>query len=227
MAQYDEPEFDTDVPTLSEQNRELLERYLEALPADARALVTDSVQTAAEATGALRPLAVGDRAPDFTLRTPDGEAVQLGEHLDRGPVVLSFHRGGWCRFCSLELRALQRRQPAIEALGGRIIAVSPEGPDEARRTRQRNRVSFDVVSDPRNTVAATYGLVFPFYEHVEPVYREWGIDLPDWALGRLELPIPATYVIDTDGRIATAFADPDYTRRLEPSDAINALRALQ
>jgi peroxiredoxin len=226
MKPYAHTGLDTDIPTLSEQNRELLDDYLARLPAEARRVVTDAIQTAIEHDGAHDALGEGDRAPDFVLPTPDGCDIQLSELLAAGPVVLSFYRGGWCRFCSLELRALQRRRAAIEALGSRIVAVSPETPAKARRTRSENGVTFDLASDPGNQVASRYGLVFPFHELVDPVYRDWGIDLPPDEHNRLELPLPATYVIARDGVIATAFADPDYTRRMEPSEVIHALRDL-
>ncbi len=38
---------------------------------------------------------VGDRAPDFSLRNAEGALVSLHSLLERGPVVLSFFRGGW------------------------------------------------------------------------------------------------------------------------------------
>jgi hypothetical protein len=38
---------------------------------------------------------VGDRAPDFSLRDMEGSLVSLQSLLERGPVVLSFYRGGW------------------------------------------------------------------------------------------------------------------------------------
>ena len=69
------------------------------------------------ASGAAPGLAVGDRAPDFTLPNATGEPVRLAARLARGPVVLSFYRGEWCPFCNLELRALQAALPRFQARG--------------------------------------------------------------------------------------------------------------
>ena len=41
-----------------------------------------------------------------------------------------------------------------------------------------------------------------------------------------ELPVPATYVIDENGRIRTAYVDKDHTRRMEPSEIIFTLENL-
>ena len=40
-------------------------------------------------------LAVGERAPDFTLPNQEGKMVKLADRLAKGPVVLSFYRGEW------------------------------------------------------------------------------------------------------------------------------------
>jgi len=50
----------------------------------------------------------GERAPLFRLRSNNGDFVSLSEALDRGPVIVSFFRGGWCPFCRLELEALAK-----------------------------------------------------------------------------------------------------------------------
>ncbi len=54
-------------------------------------LVTEEL----ERTVALGALAVGERAPAFTLQTPEGASVRLSDELAHGPVVLSFYRGHW------------------------------------------------------------------------------------------------------------------------------------
>lgn len=40
-------------------------------------------------------LSEGDKAPGFVLPNAFGKKVALRDLLDRGPVVLSFYRGGW------------------------------------------------------------------------------------------------------------------------------------
>ncbi|MDH5648853.1 MAG: AhpC/TSA family protein, partial [Gammaproteobacteria bacterium] len=70
-------------------------------------------------------------------------------------------------------------------------------------------------------------LLFGVYEEMRPLYLQWGLDIPaangddTW-----ELPVPATYVIDSSGRVHTAFVEKDYTKRMEPSDIVKALKSL-
>ena len=55
-------------------------------------------------------LAVGAKAPNFTLNNPYGKPVKLSSLLRKGPVILVFYRGAWCPYCNLELKALQEKR---------------------------------------------------------------------------------------------------------------------
>jgi peroxiredoxin len=174
-----------------------------------------------------RALATGDDAVDFTLPNVEGDMVSSEALRHEGPVVVSFYRGGWCPYCNLELKALQEVNDEIKALGARLVAISPELPDETLSTAEKNDLEFEVLSDTDNKVADQYGLSFSLAEELRPIYKNWGADVatvnddPDW-----RLPLPATYVIDQDGRIVHSFTDEDYTARLEPDEILDSLRKL-
>ena len=90
------PEDARDVPRLQDE----LDRYKrEAGESAAPGEITDEAAAAAEARHVsrleLRPLGIGDRAPDFELPNAIGRTVSLGDLLTRGPVVLTFYRGVW------------------------------------------------------------------------------------------------------------------------------------
>ncbi len=118
--------------------------------------------------------------------------------------------------------------PEIAAAGADLVAISPERPDHALTTAQTNALGFGVLSDDGNAVARRFGLVFQFSPELRDLYRD-GLkkDLAVWnGTETYELPIPGTFVISRDGFIRLAFADPDYTKRLEPAEIVRALRAL-
>lgn len=168
----------------------------------------------------------GEDAPDFALPGPDGQMVRLRNELARDPVVLIFYRGGWCPYCNLALRAFQQALPALAKAGAGLIAVSPEAPDRVMTTREKNALGFHVLSDRGNEVARRYGLVFEMPEDMRAIYRARGLDLGAInADGRWELPIPAGFVIGSNGTVLRAHLDPDYRNRLEPADALAALAA--
>ena len=174
-----------------------------------------------------RALTVGDVIPAIELPNATGDRISVQTLLKQGPLVISFYRGGWCPYCNLELRALQQVLPEIQALGAQLVAISPETPDSSLTTQAKNDLSFQVLSDVRNQVAADFGLVFTLPEVLRPIYEGFGIDIPAHnGDSTFVLPLPATYVVQSDGVIAHAFINADYTQRMEPQDLLTVLRSL-
>src|SRR6266404_8192805 len=142
-------------------------------------------------------LKAGDRVPDFRLPDARGDYVRLCDLLAKGPVVLSFYRGGWCPYCNLELRALQKVLPQITALGAQLVAISSQTPDESLSTAEKNELAFPVLSDVGSATAKAFGIAFDLAEELRPIYARFGHALPDKNGDESRvLPIPATYVID-------------------------------
>ncbi|MGH8147487.1 MAG: peroxiredoxin family protein, partial [Rhodanobacteraceae bacterium] len=105
-----------------------------------------------------RAVAEGDRAPNFRLPNAQGGSVELYALLRQGPVVLTFYRGQWCPYCSLELRAYQSLLPQLQALGASLLAVSPQTPDNSLGTVEKHALNYPVLSDVGLHVARAYGL---------------------------------------------------------------------
>lgn len=169
-----------------------------------------------------------DPAPDFTLPNALGKPVSLSGLLQLGPVIVTFYRGAWCPYCNIQLRAYQAALPEFTALGARLVAISPQLPDGSLSTVQTNALSFDVLSDVGNKVAARFGLVYSLPEELRAALRANNKALPgingddSW-----ELPVPATYVIGHDGRIVLASIDVDYRNRLDPEAIVAALTLIR
>ncbi len=117
--------------------------------------------------------------------------------------------------------------PEITAAGASLVAITPELPDHSLSTVEKHQLTFEVLSDLGNEVARQFGLVFQLPAELRAVYEGFGIDLPKTqGNDRFELPIPGTFVIDRHVTVVMAFVDPDYTKRLEPSEIVEALQAL-
>ena len=172
-------------------------------------------------------LGVGATAPDFALPDIDGGTVRLYDLLAQGPVVLTFYRGAWCPYCNTSLQGFQAELGDIMDAGGYLVAVSPQAEIGSQEMAEANALSFPVLSDADNRVSRAYGLVFQVDASTRENYQAVGIDLAAvngseaW-----ELPVPATYVIDSGGIVRAAFVEADYTQRADPRDVIAALRAL-
>ncbi|MFK4065730.1 peroxiredoxin-like family protein [Streptomyces sp. NPDC029674] len=197
------------------------------LPPDVLEVMDRAAAELAASGLAERALTVGAPAPRFTLPSATGQEVSLEALLAEGPVVLTFYRGAWCPYCNLALRALQQHQGDFAARGARLVAVSPQIPDETLSLTEKEQLGFDVLSDIGSDVAEQYGVAFDLSDELGALYDRLGFDLDRVNDGHARtLPLPATYVIDRSGTVRWAFVDTDYTVRAEPSDILNALDAL-
>ncbi len=122
---------------------------------------------------------------------------------------------------------MQLALPEIKKLGGQLAAISPQLPDQSLAMVEERGIDFEVLSDLGNRVAREYGLVFTMPQELQEIYPKFGIDIPA-ANGddSYELPVPATYVIDSNGLIVLDFVEIDYTKRLEPASILEALRGI-
>jgi hypothetical protein len=107
------------------------------LPDDEKQTVGESFATLQTSDVAANAVNTGDMAPDFTLQNASGQPASLHGTLSRGPVILSFYRGGWCPFFNLELQALQQHLPEFRSLGTTLIGISPETPDHSLTTTEK------------------------------------------------------------------------------------------
>ena len=92
---------------------------------------------------------------------------------------------------------------------------------------KEKNLTFDLLSDPGNRVAKTYGLVYTFPEDLKQVYLQFGIDLSQYnGDDSWPLPMPGRFIIDRSGIIRYAEVNPDYTVRPEPEEVISVLEEL-
>jgi len=213
--------------SLSQDLANLAAQMADQLPQEVQTQMAAAAAELANSGLTDNSLTQGDRIPEFTLPNATGGQVTISELLASGPVVISFYRGGWCPYCNLELRALQQALPDIQAQGATLVAISPQTPDNSLSTAEKHDLSFEVLSDVGNRVARQFGVVFTVPETLRPVYESLGVDLPAYnGDDSFELPVPATYVVNTDGTIAQAFVNADYKQRQDPEAIVATLKQL-
>ena len=172
-------------------------------------------------------LGAGQLTPGFDLPDEDGALVSLDALLARGPAVVTFFRGGWCPYCSLQLQAYEAMLPALAALGAGLVAVSPQKPELSRAVAAKHALRFPMLSDAGSRVARRYGLVYQLSPALQDAHARSGVVLPDingdafW-----QLPVPATFVVEPSGRVALSYVDVDYRNRLDPAEILATLRSL-
>jgi peroxiredoxin len=203
----------------------ILAAPLGAQATDPKAVLAKATENLMRSGQAERAVHRGQKAPDFTLPDAKGQVVRLSGLLKKGPVILTFYRGGWCPYCNLQLRSYQAHLAEIRAKGAELVAVSPQIPEYTLSTAEKDALTFPVLSDVGGKVAREYGLVFQVPDEVVPIYRQFGIDLEKHnGDTRHELPIPGTYLIGPDGTVLLSHVDADYRKRLPVETLLAALK---
>ncbi|MGB5988545.1 MAG: peroxiredoxin-like family protein [Marinifilaceae bacterium] len=214
---------------LETQNKKVRDHFATAVPKEAQTIMANGINEVAHSSLIKHTIKVGDKAIDFTLTNAVGKKVNLYDMLKKGPVVLTWYRGGWCPFCNLQLQYLQNSLDSYKELGANIIAISPEKPDSSLSTIEKHKLEFEVLTDSNNKTGKKYGLVYKLSKQLNELYKKsFAIDLAkinDNAPN--ELPVPATFVIDQKGIIKYVFIDADYTRRAEPFDILEVLEEIK
>lgn len=203
------------------------EGFNASAPADVKEAFEQGVRDV-DALGLIKTsVQVGQKAPGFELPNATGTTTKLADMLAKGPVVVTFYRGGWCPYCNVQLDAMAQRMPEMKALGASVLAISPELPEKARVTKERGNLPFDVLSDHGNEVAGKFGISYELPEVVKGKLKgRVDFEAYNGADVGAELPLAATYVIAPDGTVAWSYVESDYRTRAEPEDVVAALKAL-
>ena len=203
------------------ERKELIAKYV---PPETQAIHAQAVDELKQRSLAANILPVGAKAPAFELQDHDGKKFRSTDLLAQGRLVLTFIRGRWCPFCVGQMEAMNLILPQIEQARASFAAISPQTVKQSYFMHDQHKLRFPLLSGAGNKVARQFGLTYRVPPLQEAVYRRASVNLPftngddSW-----ELPIPATYILDRDGRILYASASEDYTERPEPSDILKAL----
>jgi len=211
--------------SLTEQLKTLADNSAKRHPGEAQVLMKNAIDELKTTTIIEQAFKTGNSIPQIELPNATGKLVNVNKILSQGKkVVLAFYRGGWCPYCNLELRALQNYLPQIQEKGAELIAISPETPDNSLSTTEKNELTFEVLSDENNEAAKALNLVYQIPEYLNELYKTFGIDLEaSQENTERELPIAATYVINTNGKITYHFLEEDYKLRADPQAILGAL----
>jgi len=177
-------------------------------------------------TGIAEP---GDTLGDFELLDVHGAPIALSTAVGGRAAVVVLYRGAWCPYCNLTLRAYQ--DDLVPALADKciaLVAISPQKPDGSLSVKEKNELTFTVLSDPGNKIANRLGVMTSPTDDAQAAQRVMGLDLPEAnADGSFGLPMPTVVIVDATAVIRWIDVHPNYTTRTEVSDIIAALDTLR
>jgi thioredoxin-dependent peroxiredoxin len=147
-------------------------------------------------------LRVGDAAPEFSLRSQDGELVKLSDLVSEGNVVVYFYPKDGTPGCTAEAGAFRDSYAKFEELGARVVGISSDSVESHRGFAADCDLPFKILSDERGEVRKKYG-----------VSSSLGL-----------IPGRVTFVIDRHGTVRHVFSSQlQATRHVE--QALDGLRS--
>jgi peroxiredoxin len=157
----------------------------------------------------IAPLLIGEKAPNTSLKTIDGNSVSFLETLDKKKTILVFYRGGWCPYCNQHLSALAEAEPELIKLGYKIIAISPDSSKSLQETKSKDEINYTLLSDSKNNFSKAFGIAFEAPKNYEK-YLLKGSDNVNSSI----IPVPSVFILDKEGTILFEYIAPDYKHRL-------------
>jgi thioredoxin-dependent peroxiredoxin len=132
-------------------------------------------------------LAPGDQAPDFTLPDADGNQVSLSS-LRGQRVIIYFYPAAMTPGCTKQACDFRDSRADLSQAGFAVLGISPDSPARLAKFRDRDSLTFPLLSDPDRKVLEAYGA---YGEKMMYGKKSVGV-------------IRSTFVIGTDGKIEQA-----------------------
>jgi peroxiredoxin len=145
-------------------------------------------------------IAVGAKAPDFTLPNQDREPVTLSEQIKNGPVVLAFFPAAFSSVCTTEMCTFRDSASALNAVNARVLGISTDTFFALKAWGDAEKLNFPLLSD-----------------YNKDVIRQYGVANPDM-IGLKDIAKRAVFVVNRSGMVTYAQVlddarnEPDYAK---------------
>lgn len=173
------------------------------------------------------PLLNGLAIPEVTLTSANNSVIALDKLVKKQPSILVFYRGGWCPYCNAQLAALRDIEPELTKLGYQIIAITPDS--VASITNSINdtggqKLNYLLLSDNQFQASSAFGLAYYLDDKTAAIYKGKLGSLITTEAGteKVVLPVPAVYILNTDGVALFNYVHINYKTRLQSELLLNA-----
>jgi len=109
------------------------------------------------------PIAIGSKAPDFTLKTKAADGlkdIKLGDYAGKQLVILFFPLA-YTGVCTQEMCDQTAGLGEYEKLGASVVAISVDSPFAQEAWAKANAIKVTLLSDLNKTVTKAYDVLFP------------------------------------------------------------------
>lgn len=170
-------------------------------------------------------LNIGEIAPLIVGIDQFDKSINSQEILKEQKIMLVFYRGYWCPYCKKHLASLQENLEALTKKGLFVIVVTPEKVEKTQQTSKELNATFSIIHDKDNIIMNDYKVAFDVNK--QNVTSYFGFTRKKIAEynenNNNTLPVPATYLIDSDGKIKYVHYNPDHHERSDFKEIIKLL----
>ncbi len=189
--------------------------------------IADFIPYSEKSLGEKAPLIKGDTIPYFSIQKDFGiwqdafsksnkSYITLDEFISDKPLVISFHSSEWGEYGKLHLEVLERSYSKINALGGNLLVLSTESPNEIKNLIDKYNFSFSIVNDYENAISSKFGV---FSERNPIWHRVSGIEN--------DVPNPSTFVLSQNQTIAYDFVNETFDSIFSVRDVLTAVYTIK
>lgn len=170
-------------------------------------------------------LNIGDLAPSINGIDQFDQVINSDEILKEQKILLVFYRGNWCPYCKKHLASLQENLEALKKKGLFVIVITPEKVEKINETTKDMHATFSILHDVNDKIMKDYKVAFDVNE--KNVTSYFGFTQKKIRIYNDEnnntLPVPATYLINKDGKVAYVHYNPDHHERSNFKEIIEML----
>lgn len=118
-------------------------------------------------------------------------------------------------------------EPELKSVGVQLFAISPDQPSKLKETIGKHRMNFRLLSDSDLAAARSFGVAYKLDDATLTQLKKYGIDV-EAASGQTHhvLPVPAVFLVATNGLILFEYVNPDYRVRLDPDLLLAAAKVM-
>jgi peroxiredoxin len=169
----------------------------------------------------IAPLLIGEKIPNFNLKSVENTNVNLTELISKKRTVLVFYRGGWCPYCNAHLAALGEAEKQLLDLGYQIIAISPDAPKSLKVTDDKEKLNYLLLSDSTGELSKAVGIAFQAPENYKTT-----ITKGSEGVNSSFLPVPAVFILNTNAEIEFEYITPNFKNRISNDLLIAVAKSL-
>lgn len=168
---------------------------------------------------------IGETAPDINGVDQNGKRISSNDILKSKKVLLIFYRGYWCPHCRKHLSSVQKHLDEFVEKGVYVIVVTPETIEKTMESSKKIKANFSILHDSGNIIMNNYRVAYEvndenvpsYYSFVSKKVAKYNIE------DNKVLPVPATYLIDSNHKFLYVHYDPNYKKRSDLGEILDTL----